>query len=56
MPVLYCPFTREADKNKQVIRMAKDVDARWTKKRDETFYGTSSILKLRNAIRSYFLI
>jgi IS5 family transposase len=34
----------------------KDVDARWTKKRDETFFtATSSILKLRNAIRSYFL-
>ena len=34
----------------------KDVDARWTKKRDETFTATSSILKLRNAIRSYFLM
>ena len=29
----------------------KDVDARWTKKRDETFTATSSILKLRNAIK-----
>ena len=33
----------------------KDVDARWTKKRDEIFTATN-ILKLRNAIRSYFLM
>ena len=72
MPVLLLPPRQRntRDENEQIKQGAadklwndnlhkkrhKNVDARRTKKRDETFMATSSIPKLRNTIRSYLLM